>query len=64
MKLTRFELKKIICTPIVWVVLIAVIILDVFSILIGGEQRQYAANSPAFHTNIQKLQEQIGRAHV
>lgn len=58
MKLTRFELKKIICTPIVWIVFIAVIILNVFSILTGGEQRQYAANSPAFHTNIQKLQKQ------
>lgn len=47
MKLTQFELKKMICTPIVWFVLIAVIAVDVFSILAGENW-----------ANIQQLQEQ------
>lgn len=58
MKLTRFELKKVIGTPFVWIVLTAVIVLDIFSILVGGNQTQYSANSPAFLTNIQEMQEQ------
>lgn len=57
MNLTSCELKKIICNPIVWIALAAVIILNAFTILIGGEQSQYAANAPAFRTNIQELQE-------
>lgn len=57
MKLTACELKKIIRGPIIWIALIAVIALNIFSILIGGEQSQYSANAPAFRTNIQELQQ-------
>lgn len=58
MKLTRFEIKKVICTPIVWIVLSVVIVMDICSILMGGNFTKYIPTSPTFHTDIQNLLEQ------
>lgn len=57
MSITIFELKKVIRNPIVWIVLIGVVFLDIFTILVGGSQYEYSANAAAFQTNIAQIQE-------
>ena len=57
MKYTRFELKKMIGTPLTWVVLAIVIALNLFSVLRGGNQEKYIVVTPGFRTNLEDLKE-------
>ena len=61
MKYTWFEVKKMIGTPFVWIVLAVVIALDIFSILLVGNQSKYIVASPDFKTDLQDLKEQRTR---
>ena len=58
MKYTWFEIRKMLGTPFVWIVLAVVIALDIFSILLAGNQSKYIVASPEFNTNLQDLKEQ------
>lgn len=58
MRLTGFELKKSMVSLFIWVVWAVVIGLNIFSILTGGSQDEYAANAPAFRTDIQRIKDQ------
>jgi len=57
MRLTGFELKKNMVLLFIWVVWAVVIGLNIFSILTGGSQDEYAANAPAFRTDIQRIKD-------
>ena len=61
MRYTWFEVKKMIGTPFVWIVLAVVIALDIFSILLAGNQSKYIVASPDFKTELQDLKEQRTR---
>lgn len=61
MKYTWFEIRKMLGTPFVWIVLAVVIALDIFSILLAGNQSKYIVASPEFNTNLQDLKEQRTR---
>lgn len=58
MRYIWFEVKKMIGTPLVWIVLAVVIALDIFSILLAGNQSKYIVASPDFKTELQDLKEQ------
>ena len=61
MRYTWFEIKKMLGTPFVWIVLAVVIVLDIFSILLAGDQSKYIVASPEFKTYLQDLKEQRTR---
>lgn len=56
MSLTKFEIKKIVHTPLVLVALAALLILDIGSLLFGSQSGYKAIQSP-FNTNIAQLQQ-------
>lgn len=58
MKYTWFEVKKMVGTPFVWIVFAVVIALDIFSVLLAGNQSMYTVASPDFRKNLQNLKEQ------
>ena len=55
MKYTWFEVKKMIGTPFVWIVLAMVIALDIFSIRLVGDQAKYLVASPEVRTDLRDL---------
>lgn len=57
MGISKFEFRKIIKNPMTIVAFLAVIILNVVSLLVGGWQDAYSASAPAFLTNIATAQE-------
>ena len=58
MNYIRFEIKKITGTPLVRIALAVVIVLDIVSVLMGGNQSNYIVVSPDFRTNLAALKEQ------
>ncbi len=52
MKITAYELKKIFTRPIVLIVIAGAVLLDIYILLIGGEQDEYSANQPALAEKI------------
>ena len=55
MRYTWFEIKKMLGTPFVWIVLAVVIVLDIFSILLAGDQSKYIVDYPEFKKYLQDL---------
>ncbi len=56
MSLTKYELKKIVCSPIVITALAVVLFINIYFVLFGSQQGYKAIQSP-FDTNISQLQE-------
>lgn len=55
MRLTGFELKKIVSSPVVWVMSVLLILFNVFLLLFGSQPGYSAVDSP-FRTNIAEQQ--------
>lgn len=56
MSLTKFELKKIVCSPIVFIASAVLLLLNIYSLLFSSQTGYRAIQSP-FNTNIAQLQE-------
>lgn len=56
MSLTRFELKKIVCSPIVFIASAVLLLINIYSLLFSSQTGYKAIQSP-FDTNIAQLQE-------
>ncbi len=56
MSLTKFELKKIVCSPIVFIAFAVLLLINIYSLLFSSQTGYKAIQSP-FDTNIAQLQE-------
>ncbi len=57
MSLTKYELLKILKTPVTAIAIAVVLLLNLYMLLLGSQNGNYCANESPFHTDIERLKQ-------